>query len=87
MKAKTMGITRLLLKNNSARMHFIDNPQSAFFQSECFGKILQWVQQHPREVQIQQKNEKLVLIIKKINNIEDLKDKLNEISTGASARL
>ncbi len=82
MKAKTMGIIRLILKNHSARLNFIDNPQSPFYQSECFGKILQWVQQHPKEVQMQQKNEKLVLIIRKINNIKDLKDKLNEISFG-----
>lgn len=84
MKAKTMGITRLLLKNSSARMHFIDNPQSGFFQTDCFGKILQWVQHHPKEVQMQQKNDKLVLIIKKINGIEQLKNKLEEISTGES---
>jgi transcription-repair coupling factor (superfamily II helicase) len=79
-KAKTMGITRLLLKNHTARLHFIDNPQSGFFQSKCFGKILQWIQQHPKEVQMQQKNEKLVLIIKNIKGIESLKNKLNEIA-------
>jgi transcription-repair coupling factor (superfamily II helicase) len=80
MKAKTMGITRLLLKNHSARLHFIDNQQSGFYQSETFGKILNWIQQHPKEVQMQQKNEKLVLIIKNIKGIDNLKNKLKEIT-------
>ncbi|WP_010663097.1 transcription-repair coupling factor [Marinilabilia salmonicolor] len=81
MKAKTMGITRLLLKNHTARLHFIDNQQSGFYQSETFGKILQWIQQHPKEVQMQQKNEKLVLTIKNIKGITNLLDKLKEITT------
>ena len=79
MQAKAMGITRLLLKNNKARLHFIDNPQSGFYQSKCFGNILQWVQQHPTEVQMQQKGEKLILIIKKAESIEALRNKLKEI--------
>jgi transcription-repair coupling factor (superfamily II helicase) len=81
MKAKTMGITRLLFKNHTARLHFIDNQQSGFYQSETFGKVLQWIQQHPREVQMQQKNEKLVLTIKNIKGITNLLNKLNEITT------
>jgi transcription-repair coupling factor (superfamily II helicase) len=81
MQAKTMGITRLLLKNNKARLHFIDNPQSGFYQSKCFGNILQWVQQHPTEVQMQQKGEKLILIIKKVESIDALRNKLEEISS------
>jgi transcription-repair coupling factor (superfamily II helicase) len=81
MKAKTMGITRLLLKNHTARLHFIDNQQSGFYQSGTFGKILEWIQQHPKEVQMQQKNEKLVLTIKNIKGITNLLNKLNEITT------
>jgi transcription-repair coupling factor (superfamily II helicase) len=80
MQAKTMGIVKLFLKNKSARLHFIDNPQSGFYQTQCFGKILNWVQQHPRDVQMQQKGEKLILIIKKVEEIEALKNKLKEIA-------
>jgi transcription-repair coupling factor (superfamily II helicase) len=80
MQAKTMGIVKLLLKNKSARLHFIDNPQSGFYQTQCFGKILNWVQQHPSDVQMQQKGEKLILIIKKVEEIEALKNKLKEIA-------
>ncbi len=80
MKAKTMGITRLLLKNHSARLHFLDNQQSGFYQSETFGKILNWIQHHPKEVQMQQKNGKLLLIIKNIKGIDSLKNKMEELT-------
>jgi transcription-repair coupling factor (superfamily II helicase) len=78
MMAKSMGIEKLFLKQNSARIHFVNNPDSPFYQSACFGKILQWVQNHPKEVQMHQKGEKLILVIKKVHGIEALKKKLNE---------
>ncbi len=81
MLAKSAGIEKLFLKKHSARIHFVDNPESQFYQSDCFGNILQWVQSHPKESQIQQKGEKLVLIIKNVKDIQTLKATIQEIST------
>ncbi|MFO8001207.1 MAG: transcription-repair coupling factor [Marinilabilia sp.] len=80
MSAKTMGIEKLFLKDQDARLHFVDNPESRFYKSECFGNILQWVQQHPKNVQMQQKGEKLVLTLKKVGGIEELQNRLREMS-------
>ncbi|MGM0375554.1 MAG: transcription-repair coupling factor [Bacteroidota bacterium] len=80
MLAKTLGIEKLILKNKSARIHFVSNPDSPFYQSKLFGNILQWVQQNPKEVQMQQKGDKLVLIIKKIKGIENLQHTLKEMA-------
>ncbi|SFE19246.1 transcription-repair coupling factor [Thermophagus xiamenensis] len=79
LKAQSMGIEKLVLKNQTARLYFVSNPQARFYQSECFGKILQWVQSHPKDVQMKQKQEKLILKIKKVDNIQTLNKLLCDI--------
>lgn len=80
-KAKTMGIEKVYLKNHSARLYFVNNPESRFYQSECFGKILNWVQRHPKDVQMKQKGERLILTVKKVKDIQALSDLLKEMSS------
>ncbi|MGQ1890913.1 transcription-repair coupling factor [Thermophagus sp. OGC60D27] len=79
-KAQSMGIEKLILKNHTARLYFVDNPGSRFYQSECFGKILSWVQNHPKDFQMKQKGERLILKIKKADNVQTLKKLLDEIT-------
>jgi transcription-repair coupling factor (superfamily II helicase) len=79
MLAKTMAIEKLFLKNKTANLYFVDNPDSPFYQSEYFGCILSWVQKHHNTVKMQQKKDKLLLTIKNIKGITDLIKKLNSV--------
>ncbi len=40
---KELGFERVILKNNKLRCYFVENPQSAFFESDIFRNILQFV--------------------------------------------
>ncbi|WP_139854299.1 transcription-repair coupling factor [Aequorivita sinensis] len=53
--AISMGLERLVIKNNKMVGYFIANQQSAFYQSPTFTKVLQYVQSHPRKVTMKEK--------------------------------
>lgn len=44
---KTIGFEKISLKNNVLRGYFVNAKQTAYFESERFGKVLQFVQQNP----------------------------------------
>ncbi|MEL7020095.1 MAG: transcription-repair coupling factor, partial [Bacteroidota bacterium] len=41
--AKELGFERIILKNNKLRCYFVENPQSLYFESEVFQRIMQIV--------------------------------------------
>ncbi|NGX83162.1 transcription-repair coupling factor [Aequorivita sp. KMM 9714] len=53
--AISMGLERLVIKNNKMVGYFIADQQSAFYQSPTFTKVLQYVQSHPRKVTMKEK--------------------------------
>ncbi|WP_313114759.1 transcription-repair coupling factor [Aequorivita sediminis] len=53
--AISMGLERLVIKNNKMVGYFIANQQSAFYQSPTFTKVLQYVQSHPQKVTMKEK--------------------------------
>ena len=40
---KALGFERIILKNNKLRCYFVENPQSAFFESALFNNIIQLI--------------------------------------------
>ncbi|WP_271423662.1 transcription-repair coupling factor [Aequorivita sinensis] len=53
--AISMGLERLVIKNNKMVGYFIADQQSAFYQSPTFTKVLQYVQSHPQKVTMKEK--------------------------------
>ncbi len=81
--AKSLGIEKINLRNNKLSASFITNPESAFYQSALFTKILNWVQQNPQIAKITEKETQegktLVLILKPVNTIEKAIEVLTNI--------
>lgn len=82
--AMSVGFERILLKNNIMICYFVSNQESPYYQSKCFGNILEYVQHNHGKCAIQEKNGKLSLrykgigsIDKAIKNIELLLEALN----------
>ena len=65
-----LGIERVLLKNNRITAYFISNMASPYYQSETFGKILVFVQAHPRATQLREQNGKRSLLINNISSVQ-----------------
>lgn len=69
--AMETGFEKLLLKNNRMSGYFVQNPQSPYYQSETFTRVLKFVQQHPRNCKMKESNGKLSLSFESIKSIDD----------------
>jgi transcription-repair coupling factor (superfamily II helicase) len=53
--ALDLGLERVLMKKNKMVGYFISDQQSGYYQSNSFGKVLNYVQQHPDKVSMTEK--------------------------------
>ncbi|ARV11687.1 transcription-repair coupling factor [Gilvibacter sp. SZ-19] len=53
--ALDLGLERVLMKKNKMVGYFISDQQSGYYQSNTFGKVLNYVQQHPDKVNMTEK--------------------------------
>ena len=75
--AMSLGIEKIILKNNVLRAHFISNQNSSFFQSQTFMKMLQNAQKHGSKYKLKESSEKLSISITNVLNIEVAINSLN----------
>jgi len=68
--AKTMGIERIILKNDKMLIYFIGNPHSLFYKSETFTRILSQIQKNARLYKIKESKEKLSMVMEQIKSIQ-----------------
>jgi transcription-repair coupling factor (superfamily II helicase) len=78
--AENMGFEKLVLKNKSMRGNFVSNPQSPFYQSELFGKIIAFVAAHPRECSLKENGNKLILRFEPVPDIRTAVEKLQQMT-------
>lgn len=77
--AKEIGFERLVMKNKKMTGYFISSPNSPYFQSDAFGKVLQYVQTHGKDCRMTQKGDKLMLSFEHVNDVGTGIDKLKDI--------
>lgn len=70
-----MGLERLVMKKKRLIGYFISDQQSAYYQSPGFTKVLQYVQQHPQQVNMKEKQTRnglrLLLTFEKIRSVNE----------------
>lgn len=66
--AKKIGFERLLLKNGQMRAYFTTKSDSLYFESDVFGKILEYLKYHFNTCSMKEKNNKLSLVISEVNS-------------------
>ncbi len=69
--AKTIGIEKLILKNQLMTGHFLSNETSPYYQSETFTAVLKYVQTHASSCRMKEGSGKLTITFQKVNNISD----------------
>lgn len=67
--AKKIGFERLILKSNRMTAYFISKPESPYFQTPQFGKVLKFVQENPGHCRMRERNNKLTLSFENIRSI------------------
>ena len=77
--AQEIGFEKLVIKQGSAIGYFLANPQSSYYDSPIFQKVLSYVQTAPLNCKMSEKNDKLRLIYSNVMNMDQAFERLNEI--------
>ncbi len=78
-----LGIEKLVIKNEVMKCYIPDSKDPIYFQSSIFGAILKYVQIHPNISIMKEYKQKLIISIKKADNIDKAIAILNEIKSMA----
>lgn len=68
--AMRYGIERLVLKNEKMTLYLVSNPQSFYYQSEAFGRLLQFIATNPRKCQLKEQNMRRSIIFNEVSTVE-----------------
>lgn len=77
--ATKLGIERIVIKNGKMKCYLIQNQESAFYQSETFGKILQYIAAYPVGTTMKQTSQHIVIEFSTFKNCVEAKDKLSHV--------
>ena len=77
--ARRLGIEKIVLKQEQMYMYFVDDNNKAYYQSPMFGRILNYLQAHPRRCRIREKNGRRSLAIADVPTVEEAVALLQEI--------
>ncbi len=77
--AKSLGIEKLVLKNGRMSLYFVNDKESSYYQSEAFDKILNYIQKNYKNCQLKEVNNKRMVSISNVGNVETACSILEEI--------
>ncbi len=77
--ARRLGIEKVSLKQGKMYTYFVDESNKAYYQSEMFGKMLNYLTANPRRVQIRERNGKRSFAIANVDTVETAVDILQQI--------
>ena len=67
---KQLGIEKILLKQSKMHLYFVTNPDSPYFQSEAFGRILDFVGHNPKRCNFHETAGKRSVIIADVPSVD-----------------
>ena len=76
--AEEIGFEKLVIKQGSIIGYFVSNPQSKYYESEQFTKVLAYVQRAPKDCKMSEKNDRLRLIYSNVMNMDQAFERLRE---------
>ncbi len=80
----SIGLEKVILKKNKFIGYFLSDQQSPFYQTDTFTKVLQYVQSHPQQCQLKEKQTRnglrLLLVFEGITSVEKALKALEPLS-------
>ncbi|WP_439881152.1 transcription-repair coupling factor [Pontibacter sp. MBLB2868] len=73
-QAQQLGFEKLTIKKEVLKGYLPSENNDKYFQSDTFGNILKYVQQHPRRSRLKEAKNKLIVIVEDIQNLIDAKE-------------
>ncbi len=78
--AKALGIEKVVLKGGQMILHLIPNPESPYYHSPAFDRLLNFVRAYPRQCQLRDTGKKRSLIVRHVETVEAAVAMLEEMS-------
>ncbi len=79
--AQTVGVEKVVLKNGQMALHLVADPESPFYQSPAFDKLLNFVQTYPRRCLFRETGKRRSLVIRYVESVEAAVAILDEVNT------
>ena len=77
--AKRLGAEKIFLKAGRMTLFFVSNPDSPYYQSAAFGKVIGYMGANPRYCNLREQNGKRSMVVKNVENVETAVGILQEI--------
>ena len=77
--AKRLGAEKIFLKAGRMTLFFVNNPDSPYYQSAAFGKVIGYMGMNPRYCNLREQNGKRSMVVKNVENVETAVSILQEI--------
>jgi len=71
-RAVDLGFEKMSLKENTLRCYFINRPDSPYFESTTFQRILSFIQTETNRARLKQTGRLFVLIVEKMNSMNEM---------------
>ncbi|MDD4116486.1 MAG: helicase-related protein, partial [Massilibacteroides sp.] len=68
--AKKLGMEKVILKKGQMSLFLVPDPDSSYYQSEAFDKLLRYIQWNPRACNLREQNGKRSILIKHVPTVE-----------------
>ena len=77
--AARLGAEKVFLKAGRMTLFFVSNPDSPFFQSTAFGKVIAYMMAYTRRCELREPSGKRSMVIKSVENVETAVSVLQEM--------
>ena len=77
--AARLGAEKVFLKAGRMTLFLVSNPESPYFQSEAFGKLIDYMMKYPRLCDLREQNGKRSMVVKSVPNVETAVSILREM--------
>ena len=68
---KSLGIEKIMLKQGKMLLYFVSNPDSPYYQSETFGRVLEYLTKNVRRCNLREANGKRSLIVERVPSVDE----------------
>ena len=75
-----LGVERIILKRGQMMLYFVSNRNSAYYQSETFGKVLTYMTRNPMRGKVEEVNSHLRMVLRSVTTIDEACSILTQIT-------
>ena len=68
---KRLGIEKIMLKRQKMFLYFVSNPDSPYYQSDIFGRVLKFLTENVRRCNLREANGKRSMVVSGISSVND----------------